>query len=841
MTLKLNYSMMTLAMFSLLYSHNTFAIAPSSGIGNIERIQLSPAFSEALKDGMTLPLYIHLNTSKNRKDDQHIGSVVLYLDNKIIHISKLILINNQDNTTINPQLINILKGIKNKAFNDKFTIPLTEHANLKFNLKQLVLQLVVDKKALNAEVRTHIEKLGHSSVSQLSSIINYNIGVYNNRMQGHSQSLSSTSSFLKIYDISSIKEHHFSIDSSFYNLGSSDQDSQIYKAMYEHDFAGHRFAAGMISTWDLQSLAPMTAISSGKIYGLSWGNKSQTEKINSNQSLIPIIAFLPSTGEVHLSRNGHLLSVQNFTMGNHEVDTQSLPWGVYDVDVEVVVNGRLISKHTQRINKIFNSQQIKKLTWQIWGGSFLMDDKYYNNNKYYPSQKTALIGASVAKSFRSLSLAASAYNYNSINVAETRFSTPWLGFLNIEMQNMIASDKSWSDISSLSASLPGGFSSIFLSHERMQIGNKINLDNTNNLSLGGNINLGVWLSYLGNLSVNYTIDHKNNYGYINADYSQNVYSGRYGTLSFRAGLQQYNSRGDQPASQQKYLSLSFSLPLGSWFNAGVSQQGNSATLNLTARKSVDYGIIKSIGASVSRSLNDSDNSNSKYGISSYALYQSHLANGVFNLSNNQDGSVNSNLTANGSIGWQGTQLATTGQSDKDAGIILATGLDDKGQISARVNGQFYTLEGGRAFLPLSAYQRYNIELMNSKNTIDNLNIVSDRKFVTTLFPGNVAVIQPQIKQMVTVFGRIKAEDGTPMVDAKLHTKLGRAHTNKQGDFVMDVDKHYPFIAFSYDKQKECEAELNLSAARGAVWVGDVTCKGLKTYAVNQETEQHVIS
>lgn len=30
-------------------------------------------------------------------------------------------------------------------------------------------------------------------------------------------------------------------------------------------------------------------------------------------------------------------------MGNHEVDTRGLPYGIYDVEVEVIVNGRVIS------------------------------------------------------------------------------------------------------------------------------------------------------------------------------------------------------------------------------------------------------------------------------------------------------------------------------------------------------------------------------------------------------------------------------------------------------------------------------------------------------------------
>lgn len=165
------------------------------------------------------------------------------------------------------------------------------------------------------------------------------------------------------------------LDGSLYGAGTSNQDSELYKAMYERDFAGHRFAGGMLDTWNLQSLGPMTAISAGKIYGASWGNQASSTVFDNSQSATPIIAFLPSAGEVHLSRDGRLLSVQNFMMGNHEVDTRGLPYGIYDVNVEVVVNGRVVSKRTQRVNKLFTRGRGAgaPLAWQVWGGSFHMD------------------------------------------------------------------------------------------------------------------------------------------------------------------------------------------------------------------------------------------------------------------------------------------------------------------------------------------------------------------------------------------------------------------------------------------------------------------------------------
>ena len=44
------------------------------------------AFSQALQDGMSVPLYIHLAGSQGRQDDQRIGSAFIWLDDGQLRI-----------------------------------------------------------------------------------------------------------------------------------------------------------------------------------------------------------------------------------------------------------------------------------------------------------------------------------------------------------------------------------------------------------------------------------------------------------------------------------------------------------------------------------------------------------------------------------------------------------------------------------------------------------------------------------------------------------------------------------------------------------------------------------
>lgn len=89
--------------------------------------------------------------------------------------------------------------------------------------------------------------------------------------------------------------------------------------------------------------------------------------------------------------------------------------------------------------------------------------------------------------------------------------------------------------------------------------------------------------------------------------------------------------------------------------------------------------------------------------------------------------------------------------------------------------------------------------------------------------------------MVTVSGRIRAEDGTLLANARINNHISRTRTDENGEFVMDVDKKYPTIDFRYSGNKTCEVALELNRARGAVWVGDVVCSGLSSWAAVTQT------
>lgn len=101
---------------------------------------------------------------------------------------------------------------------------------------------------------------------------------------------------------------------------------------------------------------------------------------------------------------------------------------------------------------------------------------------------------------------------------------------------MLASDSSWSSVGSISATLPGGFSSVWVNQERTRIGDQLRRSDADNRAIGGTLNLNALWSKLGTFSVSYNDDRRYNSHYYTADYYQTVYSGAFGSLGLRAGI-----------------------------------------------------------------------------------------------------------------------------------------------------------------------------------------------------------------------------------------------------------------------------------------------------------------
>lgn len=804
-------------------------------------------FANALYQGMTVPVFIRYDEDKSAlRSQQKIADAILTIKENEFRINQITLSDLPNRTELSPRIKKILSELQDKNIGDGNQIRLNKDALLSLDTRSFYIELTVNRNAMTAAILPRTNVLGESSSDHLSSVLNYSIGSYYNAYKDNS----SASSYVTLDNTLSLREHHLNVNGSIYGIGTSNQQTDFYRAMYERDYSGHRFAVGMVDTWNLQSIASMSALNSSRIYGASYGNKSSSQIEDNTLALIPVTVFLPAAGEVHVYRDGKLLSIQNFSMGSYELDTSRLPFGIYNVDVQVVVNGRVVSSRTANINKTFarKSSITGDFSWQIFGGSLEYNKTDYRRHSNVNHGKTdtwiAGVSASTSQPWLSgVNIKSTLYGFDQNAVNETETNIIFNNAFSFNQQFLLATDSTWQTISTLNMSIPDGYGNVWGSRQLSKIGNRISMQQNDYITIGATANLKKILPFMGTLTVSRTDNKYNNNVYTNIDYDQSLFSNRYATVSLRTGIQNYQYK-DHENLRDKYVNIDISIPFGNWLSAGISNQNGNMLANVTARKRFDHSAITQVGASISKRIKQNDNGNNSdyrsedYAANGFVSYDTKYNAGTVAITRSSDRSANYSLSSQGSVAWtQGSLYA--GKGNQNSGLVIKTDFSEKGKMMAQVNGQNYPLSGKSNFISLPPYAEYKIELMNDKNSEDTVDIVSGRRNSVTLYPGNVSVLSPEIKQLVTVFGRIKKTSGGYYSNTDIHNHIGKTRTDANGEFAMDVDKRYPVITVLDQQGGICEADLDLKESRGAIWIGDIECEAQQQTAARGGKEINV--
>lgn len=99
----------------------TSALLPQAQ--QIGGVIIPQAFSQALQDGMSVPLYIHLAGSQSTRDDQRIGSAFIWLDGGQLRVRQIQLEESEGNASVSEQTRQQLIGLANAPFSEALTIP----------------------------------------------------------------------------------------------------------------------------------------------------------------------------------------------------------------------------------------------------------------------------------------------------------------------------------------------------------------------------------------------------------------------------------------------------------------------------------------------------------------------------------------------------------------------------------------------------------------------------------------------------------------------------------------------------------------------------------------------
>lgn len=602
----------------------------------------------------------------------------------------------------------------------------------------------------------------------------------------------------------------------------------------------------------MQSIASLSGVNSGKIYGMSYGNMSNSALQNSALSLTPITVFLPSAGTVQLYREGRLLSIQNFPLGSHEVDTSNLPTGVYSVEVKTIVNGEEVNSTIAQVNKAYQRQSsdTENISWQVFGGKLeytRLNNSRWNNDRREnqlnrsEDEDAWLAGVALNKNYAWLAgvgLRSSIYgiadldNHDNTLVTELDSNIAFSQNFNLNLQTLLATDSTFRNILTANYGLPKGYGNVWGSREFTHLGDNLSIDKRDYYSFGATFNLKQIHRKFGMINTNYSNDLKQKNKYFNIEYSQNLMNAKYADLSVRTGMQKntFENNDSQTKNEDKYIYFDLKMPFAKWFSAGVSSRNDNVLANVSYRQNFEDQIVKNVGLELSkvvRQKKETSDSN-PVAVAGYVGYENKYNAGT--LSASVEGSNYSvNYTSQGAVALAGRQIALSNNT-LESGVIINTALKDQGKMSAIINGQTYQLSGMTNFIPLAPYGEYRIELANDRKSLDSVNIVKGRTSEVILYPGNVPVLNPEVQQMVTVFGRIHYPSGDLAKNVNINNHIGKTVTDENGEFSIDVDKRYPVLTLIEDNGALCESKLNLQKADSAVWVGDIHCqmKGTST-------------
>jgi hypothetical protein len=814
----------------LLLSINHGWAASSAMPLRVSNYVIPPVFANALYQGMTVPVFIRYEGDySTQRSQQKIADAILTVKDNEFRVTQITLSELPNRTELSPQIKSLLAGLQDKSIGDGQRVYISKDASLSLYTRSFYLELTVNRDAMQAAILPRTNMLGESSAQQLSSVLNYSIGSYYNKYEKNDNA----SSYLTLDNTWALREHHLNINGSVYGIGNGNQHGELYRTMYERDYQGRRVAMGMVDTWNLQSIASMSALNSSRIYGMSYGNKSSSQIDDNTLALVPVTVFLPAAGEVHVYRDGKLLSIQNFSMGSYELDTSRLPFGIYNVDVQVVVNGREVSRRTANINKTFarKSSVTGDLSWQMFGGALEYNKMDYrrHGNVNYGEKETWIAGVAAATSqpwLSGVNLKTTLYGFDRNAVNETEANAIFNNAFSVNQQVLLGNDGSWQSISTLNLSIPEGYGNLWGSRQFSHIGNQLPLQQSDYMTIGATANMRKAAPFLGTLTVSRTNNKYTGSNYTNVDYNQSLFSNRYATVSLRAGVQNYQYENNENL-RDKYINIDVSIPFSTWFSAGVSSQNGNMLANATVRKRFDDSVITQAGASLSKRIKQGNDDNSyrsdDYAANGFLSYDTKYNAGTVSMTRTAQNSSNYSLSSQGSVAWTQKDLYV-GKGTQTAGLVVNTNFSEQGRMTAQINGQNYPLTGKSNFISLPPYAEYRVELMNDKNAEDSVDIVSGRRSKVVLYPGNVSVLNPEIKQLITVFGRVKDSRGGYYANTDIHNHIGKTRTDERGEFAMDVDKRYPVITLMDKAGGICEADLDLNEAKGAVWLGDIPCE-----------------
>ena len=219
-----------------------------------------------LEQGIKIPVYL-VNTRPNTaqpgtrdstaNEYVRIGDVTLFAKDLKLGLRDVQVQESDNGVRLSKEMRALLQSINDKQFNDQMRIPVSAGSAFELDQKKMRLLLNLSQSDYGVNIRPREVDIDAPENDDLSGTFSYNLGAYHTE-SGYGDSWSS--GYLNAKSWVSMGVDHLLIDGSGY-VNENSSDTQMNAAMWERDYQGMRYAAGMLNGWAMQSLASVSGIS----------------------------------------------------------------------------------------------------------------------------------------------------------------------------------------------------------------------------------------------------------------------------------------------------------------------------------------------------------------------------------------------------------------------------------------------------------------------------------------------------------------------------------------------------------------------------------------------------
>ncbi|KOR30757.1 hypothetical protein TI04_04215 [Achromatium sp. WMS2] len=558
----------------------------------------------------------------------------------------------------------------------------------------------------------------------------------------------------------------------------------------------------------------------GAIFATSPRSAVAKESLFANE----ITVFLNNPAVIEIWRDGHMLSIGNYTSGNQIINTENLPAGAYPITLRIVESN---GNKTEIQRFLIKSSEFPPRDYPIYFVETGLITSLDANTVLPASTNEWLLH--LGSSWRISdyqAIGGQAFIYPKIKILE-------LDFLHmnpvLNLQASIATDNLRNTSAMIFGNVGWGPLNISTQWRRNQV---INTKTAAAQRLLGNfstesIRLMLSASLVRNNQIRFTAESYNN----SFDVQQRL------GIALRSPLAKIGNSQLTFSVEASWLAngehaVFATLELYRSENkATLAMNGNYANLNNKENITKDLTIQHSWESSSINDINvwtnfshatDHDYAGGRLNLNT------DFANVNFSGQNysSAGGSTNSYQAAFGTtslFGNNGIGFGSAGNGEAGILVILQGDENSNARFKLIANKQVIATNlsiGERRPIALAAYHSYQIRLEAIGTPAISYDM-NTRDLV--LFPGNVQVITWNFSAIIAIFGRIVTKDGAPLTNARLIDLDGYQSTDANGYFQAEIPSSYKSLRLQQNQSTICKIEFSGTNQDKFMDLGDITC------------------